>query len=137
MLTFSVKLEIDWRAVRKAIAAGNKKALRKIGKEIVSAEKRALGSSTAAVSGPGEVPKSKTGNLRKSMAYELRGMSALIVGARGGPGQLGNHAHLLRYGTKSRRTKSGKFTGRAAPRKFPVPQNELGIDLAAKWSGAI
>ncbi|KXZ40011.1 phage protein, HK97 gp10 family [Alkalithermobacter thermoalcaliphilus JW-YL-7 = DSM 7308] len=62
----------------------------------------------------------KTGNLKSSIKpkyFRKKGPSATVFPR----GKKGAHRHLLEYGTKQRRHKSGKSTGRVNPRLFMTP----------------
>jgi len=58
--------------------------------------------------------KKKTGNLYRSFTSQYKKKnSGILIGFRRGKG-LGNHAHLIDYGTVDRYTKKGYFRGRIA-----------------------
>lgn len=58
--------------------------------------------------------KKKTGNLYRSFTSQYKKKNTgILIGFRRGKG-LGNHAHLIDYGTVDRYTKKGYFRGRIA-----------------------
>ena len=59
--------------------------------------------------------KGVTGNLLKSFKNKVKRRQ---LGALGGFGQLGNHAHLVDAGTQGRYTKSGKYAGKMPANHF-------------------
>jgi len=84
-----------WRKLR----AARKRALRRIGGILVRTARALLGRKTKIASRPGEYPKSKTGNYRQSIKYEV-GASYVRVGPSW---PRGAHAGLLKYGTQKMR----------------------------------
>lgn len=59
-------------------------------------------------------PVGPTGNYRRSIVSRVtvRAGGNVVVGLAGPSWPLGPHAHLIEYGTKERRTRTGKSTGK-------------------------
>ena len=107
--------------------------------DIVKAEKKALKKAASFIEGKikekiGQVGiKKQTGNLKKGVGSKLFGDSAFV-----GFGPPAQHAHLLEFGTKQRKRKSGKVTGHIRPTPILGPvideQAEAVADiLADRW----
>lgn len=132
---------------------GDLKVKRKAAKAILKIAARPLVEGLKQANPPGEGP---TGNLRRSYGIIMgKGRHiSVYVGPRvamtmkqkdkqkegGGATRKGYHAHWLEYGTKERKTKAGKSTGRVLPlnyiarnfnRKSHVSQMKLDTDMTA------
>ena len=123
-----------------------KDIIRDLGKEeskvLVAASKHVQKKMRAKVSNknrslPGQPPGLNSKNLRKGIRFEIEksyaGKRAFV-----GIGSPAQHAHLLEFGTKERKTKDGKNKGRVLPRPFVFKtfdeeQNEIQRIMSEPW----